>query len=86
MGCTAISIETFQLFLCAAGSMWDDPRSEGLRAFLEAENERQWLAYEQELDLARERELDPPTEEIESEVLPAELSAVIEEWDAYGPD
>lgn len=81
MTCTVINGENVFVVLCTADSMWCDPWSKGLADYLNAIAEREWREYEQMLDLARERELDPPLEEMEPEVMPAEL---LQEWDAYG--
>jgi hypothetical protein len=47
---------------------------------LEAESVRQRIEHEQELDLSRERELNPETEIEVPDVVPAEL---VLDWDAY---
>jgi hypothetical protein len=57
-----------------------DPLSAWIEA-VKVQAELEWLEHEQELDLARERELDPPTELMEPELVPAEIVC---QWDAYG--
>jgi hypothetical protein len=82
MGCEALKLgeNGFLLYLCSEGAMWDDPTSPGLTAYLNAVAEQQWREQEKQLDLARERELCPPVEEVELDVVPFEL---VLEWDAY---
>jgi hypothetical protein len=65
---------------CTADSLWDDPQSKGLANYLNAVAERAWLEHERELDLQRQLELYPETEDAEPEIVPAEL---VLEWDAY---
>ena len=85
MGCAAFKLgdEGSQLVLCTVGSMWDDPSSPGLAAYLNAAVERQWCEHERDLDLAREAELYPSIEVQKSETVPAEL---VLDWDAYGQE
>ncbi len=77
MTCRMLSTPGFTLFLC------DEPYIGGQRWIerMAAQAELEWLEHEQELDLQREAELDPPTEMAEPEVVPAE---VVCQWDAYG--
>ena len=78
-GLGAMSGVTF--ICCPADAMWDDPRSKGLADYLNALAERERLEYERALDLQRQLELYPETEEAEPDIVPAEL---VLEWDAYG--
>lgn len=60
------------IFICSAGDM--EPRCGW------PDQERERAEHERALDLARERELHPPTETEPSDVVPAEALA---DWDAY---
>jgi hypothetical protein len=79
--CYVVGSDQVFAVICSAEAMWDDPWSKGLADYLNAVAEREWREREQELDLKRERELNPPTEEIRPVEIPAEM---VLDWDAYG--
>lgn len=79
--CHIVGSDQVFAVLCRADAMWGDPWSKGLADYLNAVAEREWRERERELDLARQLELYPETEEQEPDVVPAEL---VLEWDAYG--
>jgi hypothetical protein len=80
MTCAVLKTEAVVVACCTADSMWDDPASKGLADYLNAVTERARLERERALDLQRQLELYPETEDAVPEIVPAEL---VLEWDAY---